>query len=120
MNTIYHALYYSTKVSPSPAKGGRKLIVMSGGRPLIILDMSGTLIQRLSFEDEFDELQRRSLDIEADTTIGRRPYVIRPGAREFLADLLDIADVAVWASAWRKNTIAMAMCLFGGLLSKEF
>lgn len=90
------------------------------GRLLVVLDLNGTLLQRLKCDASLRIARKMNPSLKSDAKIHGRPVVNRPGARKFLEDLMEIADVAIWTSAQAKNAVPMVMVGFGGLLDKEY
>ena len=90
------------------------------GRLLVVLDLNGTLLQRLKCDASLRIARKMNPALKSDGKIHGRPVVGRPGAKKFLEDLLEIADVAVWTSAQAKNAVPMVMLGFGGLLARDY
>lgn len=88
-------------------------------RPLVILDLNGTLLQRLTCDAALKLLQKQNPDIRSIGKIHGRPIISRPGATKFLGELMELADVAVWTSAQTKNAVPMVMLAFSGILQRE-
>lgn len=82
---------------------------------LIILDLNGTLLQRLKKDPR--------PGVKCLANIHGRPVVIRPHLTSFLSSLLNThqqqssVDVGVWTSALPKNAVPMVMLAFGSLLN---
>lgn len=93
---------------------------MGNHRFLIVLDLNGTILQRLKSDVILRHLKAKNPEIKSVGKILGRPIICRPGSTEFLEKLLRIADVAVWTSAQSKNAIPMVMMSFAGLLSKDY
>jgi hypothetical protein len=93
---------------------------MAEKRLLVILDLNGTILQRIKTDGIMKELLAKNQDIISIGKIHGKPIVARPDSHAFLAGLLEIADVAVWTSAQAKNALPMVMLAFSGLLSKQY
>lgn len=93
---------------------------MAEKRLLVILDLNGTILHRIKTEILLKNLQRTNPDIIPIGKIHGRPIVSRPDAHNFLSNLLEMADVAVWTSAQAKNAVPMVMLAFSGLLNRYF
>lgn len=90
------------------------------GRILVVLDLNGTLLQRLKSQWDLSSLKRSNPGCLVRTNIHGRPIIDRPGRAKFLSTLFSNADVAVWTSAQAKNAIPMVLLGFSGLVSKQF
>lgn len=114
---LYMASRHSTILTSAaqPRSGA-----MTDRRFLVVLDLNGTILQRLKADAAFALLQRINPAIQMEAKIHGRPVIARPGAKHFLTTLLTVADVAVWTSAQPKNAVPMVMLAFGGLLSKDY
>lgn len=86
----------------------------------MVLDLNGTLLQRLKSDANLRIAKKMNPTLKCDGKIHGRPVINRPGAKKFLEDLLEMADVAVWTSAQAKNAVPMVMLGFGGLLDNEY
>lgn len=90
------------------------------GRRLIILDLNGTILNRLTHENEFKLFRRHPIvmkrDLSTDITIHGSKIMFRPHRLGLLEHLLQHFDVAVWTSSRPKNAFAMVHYSFGPLL----
>ncbi len=91
-----------------------------GRRLLVVLDLNGTILQRLDGTATLALLKSKNPLIKEEANVHGRPVVSRPNARSFLLDLLSFADVAVWTSATAKNAVPMVMLGFSGLLERTW
>src|SRR5690606_24647798 len=90
------------------------------GRLLVVLDLNGTILQRLKSAASLASIQKQVSSIKLEAMIHGRPVISRPNAHLFLTNLLSVVDVAVWTSAQPKNAVPMVMLGFGGLLDKSW
>lgn len=90
------------------------------GRRLIILDLNGTILNRLTHEHEFKLFRKHPIvmqrTLSTDITIHGSKIMFRPHRLGFLEHLLQHFDVAVWTSSRPKNAFAMVHYSFEPLL----
>lgn len=93
------------------------------GRRLIILDLNGTILNRLTHEHEFKVFRKHPIvtkrALTSDITIHGSKIMFRPHRLGFLKHLLQNFDVAVWTSSRPKNAFAMVYYSFESLLDFE-
>src|ERR1700733_1054527 len=94
-------------------------------RVLIVLDLNGTLLHRLTKSSDVAKakcnphvLVREPLPL-FDTVVNSNPIIFRPHLKVFLKGLMDFADLAVWTSAMSKNAVPMVARTFAGVLNWE-
>lgn len=87
---------------------------------LIILDINGTLVSRLTKSHEHRLANSHPLFRKPDVTVNGYPIYFRPGLRSFLSGLFKLGNgqhrVAIWTSAMAKNAVPMVVKMFGPLL----
>ncbi len=93
---------------------------MAECRRLIILDLNGTILNRLTHEREMKAFRNHPIVVKqklsSDITVHGSKIIFRPHASTFLASLLKNFDVAVWTSSRPKNAFAMVYYTFAPLL----
>lgn len=89
-------------------------------RRLLILDLNGTILHRLTHVKESIQFRNHPVVIEKNLkpniTIHGCKIVYRPFAKDFLDHILKHFDVAVWTSSQPKNALPMVHYSFEGLL----
>lgn len=88
-------------------------------RPLFVLDLNGTLLERLTSSTAKQAYRSNIHYNEAekyDTTINGNPMVLRPHLSTFLACLNSKGQIAVWTSMKKKNADAVCDFIFASLL----
>jgi hypothetical protein len=87
---------------------------------LLVLDLNGTILHRLTHNFEFKEFKKHPVVIEkslsTDITVNGCKIVFRPHSSSFLKYILNHFDVAVWTSSRPHNAIPMVNCSFKKLL----
>lgn len=90
---------------------------------LIILDINGTLLSRLTKSHEQKLAMAHPLSRNPDVSVNGFPIYFRPGLRSFLSSLFRLGhgqhQVAIWTSAMAKNAVPMVAKMFGPLLDYE-
>lgn len=81
-------------------------------RILIVLDLNGTLLHRLTKSAEKKAASLHPSYRKPDAVIRKCPIYLRPHLRSFLGRILSFADVAVWTSAKRENALPMVHAAF--------
>lgn len=85
-------------------------------KPLIILDLNGTILARLPIHHERQSFKASAYYRPASFSIRNTPCWLRPGWRTFARDLLKEYTVGVWSSCMDVNTVGMTVCAFSGLV----
>ncbi|KAJ3234382.1 hypothetical protein HDU78_005876 [Chytriomyces hyalinus] len=97
---------------------------MSKRKLLVVLDLNGTLVDRLTKQHERRMASQNALcPKQSDLTLERCRVFLRPYLDVFLRFLLDNFHVAVWTSAISKNAHPMTEFIiepFGGAEALEF
>lgn len=92
-------------------------------RRLLILDLNGTILHRLTRETEFKAFRTHPAVLQAglktDMTVNGAKIVIRPHAKHLLGHVLEHFDVAVWTSAQPRNAYPMTFYAFSPLLDVD-
>lgn len=93
---------------------------MAECRRLIILDLNGTILSRLTHEHEMKAFRSHPIvlknHLSSHVTVHGSKVVFRPHVQSFLEGLLENFDVAVWTSSRPKNAFAMVHHTFKPLL----
>ena len=89
-------------------------------RRLVILDLNGTILNRLTHEREMKAFRTHPVvmkqTLTSHVTVHGSKVILRPYALTFLEGLLKNFDVAVWTSSRPKNAFAMVHYTFSPLL----
>lgn len=87
---------------------------------LIILDLNGTILHRLTRLSEVSSFRNHPVvsakNLRPNITINGSKIVFRPHIRTFLEHILKYFDVAVWTSSTPKNALPMVYQSFNNLL----
>lgn len=83
-------------------------------RPFVILDLNKLLVYRAfkpTLQREFPQI---TTDMLKDATLLGKHYTwLRPGAKEFVQELLKFYQVAIWSSAMSDNVSLLVQHVFG-------
>ena len=82
-------------------------------KPLLILDLNGTLMHRITHSDVWRETKSHPNFRQHDFTVNSNKCYLRPGVRNFLSEAMRRFTVAVWTSAKYINAIEMVSMTFG-------
>jgi hypothetical protein len=93
---------------------------MAECRRLVILDLNGTILNRLTHEREMKAFRLHPVvmkkALSSNVTVHGSKVIFRPHALAFLEGLFKNFDVAVWTSSRPKNAFSMVHYAFSSLL----
>lgn len=85
---------------------------------LFILDLNGTLLHRITKSPVQKLVAMHPKKRQPDCHVMGNPVYFRPGLFQFLDELIQLGDVAVWTSALPKNAVPMVMQAFINILDQ--
>jgi NLI interacting factor-like phosphatase len=78
-------------------------------RPLLILDLNGTILHRLTRSHERSIARTHPSYTGPSYTVNGNPCFLRPHLHAFLQWAFDVFEVGIWTSARKKNAIPMTV-----------
>jgi NLI interacting factor-like phosphatase len=97
--------------------------VRMGGRPLFVLDLNGTLLERLTTSEDKAAYRANpfyNAENRYDHVINSFPIILRPHLSNFLQVLFKRGEVAVWSSMKKVNTDAIAATILPSSFCPRF
>lgn len=91
-------------------------LAMHSVKPLLIFDLNGTLLHRLTNSVERRAARNHPVYIGPSFFVRGNPCYLRPHLHAFLKAMFERFEISVWTSAKPMNAIPMTVQAFSGLL----
>ena len=85
-------------------------------KPLLILDLNGTLLHRLTRSYERSAARVHPAFTGPSYTVNGNQCFLRPHVHAFLQWAFDVFEVGIWTSASEKNALPMTMRALQGIV----